>query len=313
MSTSVVTCKDGSDANTTCDYCGGQVTPTVEKFSIAGANMTLGNDLKMNFMIRKTDVQDGYTVKVTQEGNEPVEVVLTSYNSTYYAAAYSVAAKEMTDVLSVEVYDANGNLVSEPFTRTIKQYAMNLLGNSASTDALRSVIVDMLNYGTEAQKFFGYGEDAYANADVTEEQQSAYATGEVQCTNIRELSGNAYATNLSLEDSILMNAFFKSATTEGLSATVSFVNYKGKEVTAEAEVVRHSSSLVKVVVDEIVLSDAKRPVTVTVYQDGVEYGECTESVGSYVARNLDSTTMGAINMAIIKFATSAYNYLGGTD
>ena len=258
-------------------------------------------------------MKEGYVAKVTQEGKDPVEVELTEYNPSYYAAAYSVAAKEMTDLLYCEVYDADGNLVTNEFTRTIKQYAMTLFGQSTSSEKLKSVIVDMLNYGTEAQKYFHHNEDAYANADITAEDQAAYATASMECADNRVMGANCAGTNLSLEDSILMNAFFRSTSTEGMTAKISFVDYKGNEVTADADVVTYNASLVKVVVDEIVLADAKRPVTVTVYKDGAEFGTITESVEGYVARNLSSATMGAITDAIIKFATSAYNYLGGTN
>ena len=134
----------------------------------------------------------------------------------------------------------------------------------------------------------------------------------MEVTDIRELGANCAGTNLSLEASILMNAFFRSSTTEGMTATVSFIDYKGNEVNVTADVIQNSAALVKVVVDEIVLADAKRPVTITVYKDGAEFGTCVESVASYVARNLSNETMGAINSAIIKFATSAYSYLNGT-
>jgi len=36
-------------------------------------------------------------------------------------------------------------------------------------------------------------------------------------------------------------------------------------------------------------------------------------VESYIARNLNNASTGAINMAIMKFSTSAYNHLGGTN
>ena len=41
-------------------------------------------------------------------------------------------------------------------------------------------------------------------------------------------------------------------------------------------------------------------------------GYCVESVESYIARNLHSVSTGKLNRAIMKFAVSAYEYLGGT-
>jgi hypothetical protein len=279
--------------------------------------MTLGNDLKMNFMIKKSDMKDGYVAYVKQGDLEPAQLELWNYNASYYAASYSVAAKEMTDVLSCEIYDAEGYLVSNPFTRTIKQYAMTLLNNPSQKAALKSVIVDMLNYGTEAQKYFKYNQDAYANAEVTEAQQTQFATGDVECNNVQDKILNCAGSNLSLEDSILLNVFFSGVSkldVSKLSATIEFVDYKGNTVTANVGAEKYGSSMAKVVVNQVVLADAKRPVNVKLFDaNGTKIGEAIESVESYIARNLTNASTGAINMAIIKFATSAYNYLGGTN
>jgi len=309
MEQSTEDCTD-ADTDGLCDGCGAAVE-MIETFSVVGANMTLGNDLKINFLIRKTDIKDGYVAYVSQAGAEPVRLELWDYNSLYYAVSCSVAAKEMTDVLSVEIYDEAGNLVSEPFARTIRQYAMTLLNNASQKAALKSVIVDMLNYGTEAQKYFGYHEDDYANAEVTAEQQETFATAEVECVNNQQAITNFVGSNLSLEDSILLNVFFKVTYSDALTATVSFTDYLGKEVTAEAEASKYSS-MTKVVVDRIVLADAKRPVTVTVYDGDTVVGQGVESVESYIARNMTGAT-ATINTAIMKFAASAYHYLGGTN
>jgi len=305
-----VDCTD-EDKDCLCDACGATIKE-ITKITVVGANMTLGNDLKMNFMIKKSDMQEGFVAMVSQAGAEPVALELWDYNALYYAASYSVAAKEMTDVLSVEIYDADGYLVSNEFTRTIKQYAMTLLNNASQKASLKSVIVDMLNYGTEAQKYFGHNEDAYANAEVTEEQQTTYATATVECVNNQQSITNFVGSNLSLEDSILLNVFFKVTYSDALTATVSFTDYQGKEVTAEGELSKYSS-MTKCVINQIVLADAKRPVTVTVYDGENVVGQGVESVESYIARNLTNESTGAINMAIMKFSASAYAHLGGTN
>jgi len=305
-------CADGYEP---CDNGDGtygvkEIEPIV-KFNIVGANMTLGNDLKINFMIRKSDMQDGFVAKVSQAGGEPTELQLWSYNALYYAASYSVAAKEMTDVLSVEIYNADGRVVSNPFTRTIKQYAMTLLNNASQKDSLKSVIVDMLNYGAEAQKYFGHNTDALANAEVTAEQQTAYATATVECTNNQQAGANFVGANLSLEDSILLNVFFKNAT--GMRAVVEYTDYTGVKQSYETTVEAYGT-MGKVVIDKIVLADSRCPISVKVYDtDGVLHGEGVESVESYIARNLTNADTGDLNMAIMKFATSAYNHLGGTN
>ena len=169
--------------------------------------------------------------------------------------------------------------------------------------------MEMVNYGTEAQIYFSYRTDDLANSEVSEADQTAYATADLELTDGREMSSSCKGTNLALESSILMNAYFGSRTTDGLTATISYTDYKGREVSYEGEVLQASSTMVRVEVNQIVLADSKCPVTVTIYQNGEVFGTCTESVEGYAARNLSNAKLAPLTMAIMKFATSAYNYL----
>ena len=85
-------------------------------------------------MIKKSDVKYGYTAKVTQADGEAVEVELVSYNATYYSASCSVAAKEMTDVLSIASYIArNLNGVTAEINMAVMRFvtsAYNYIGGT---------------------------------------------------------------------------------------------------------------------------------------------------------------------------------------
>ncbi|MBQ9967413.1 MAG: Ig-like domain-containing protein, partial [Oscillospiraceae bacterium] len=55
---------------TVCPACG-TVTKTeapLGKFAFVGSNMTLGNELKLNFMVNTSDLKDGYTALITHKG-----------------------------------------------------------------------------------------------------------------------------------------------------------------------------------------------------------------------------------------------------
>jgi len=304
ISTETTACTD-EDKDTYCDVCNAQIV-VLEKISVFGANMTLGNDLKMNFAIKTSDLKEGYVIKVTQSGQEPVELA-TKISGAYTTVTYPIAAKEMTDTLICEVYNAEGYVVSNPFSRTVSGYAIGLLNNASQTESLKRVVVDMLNYGTEAQKYFHHNEDAYANAGITDEQQAQYATAEVAVENTQDKGDNFYGTNLSLEDCILMNMAFRGYK-EGMTAKIEFTDFRGVDREFEVDVAA-SGSFGIVTVNQIVLGDAKCPVTVTVYDaDGNVHGTGIDSVESYVARNLTAAT-GTLNMAIMKFSASAVNYL----
>jgi hypothetical protein len=266
--------------------------------------MTLGGELKLNFMVKTSDLAEGtYTAKI-RHGDKTVEEVFTKYNATYSFVPYAVAAKQMTDIITVEVFDESGNAVSNVYETSVRTYGMNMLANSAMTGKVKTLIVDMLNYGAEAQKHFKYNDQDLANA-LLSEAQKALATKEVSCINSQVKGANFYGTNLSLEDKIVLNLHFKNIK-EGYTAEVSFTDYRGNVKTFEKALRAYAGSTKRVAVDELVLADAGSLVTVTVYtENGAVHGTVTDSIESYVARTGDN----ALNTAIMKFATSAKAYL----
>ena len=168
----------------------------------------------------------------------------------------------------------------------------------------------MLNYGAAAQGFFTYNVDDPANALLTEEQKS-WATAAVEC------SGEDYnptlnykGTSLDLEDKILMNFYFQkngvtAAMVETMYAEVSFVGYLGNEEHHTMAVTMNNTGVL-VKVDKTVLGDSFEPVTVKVYNaDGTLFGECTDSVESYISR----VTARELYTCIAKFAYSGREYM----
>ena len=291
------------------------VLATEGLFSIAGSNMTLGNELVLNFMINVTDIDDlsDYTALVTH-GAETTELPLREYNAKYHCVSYGVAAKEMADDVVVQIYDANGNAVSQTYTGSVRSYAAKALASTATTEKVKTMVVDMLNYGAAAQQHFKYNTDDLAN-NILSEEQKLMATGTVSCINGQIKGDNCYGSNLSLEECILLNMFFsgmKGKEIASMYATVSFTGYDDvtKNITVYgSEFVRYSADIYRVVVDDIVLADAECPVTVTVYNaDGTVHGAATDSVESYNARAAATDTYG-LYANIMKFAASAYAYL----
>ena len=310
-----------ADSNRICDDCG-----AVIPIAIAGSNMTLRNELEVNFMFNKSDLTgEGYTAIITQtlaDGTTRVTDVAQSdwgaMGSIYHKVSVRIAAKEMADPLAIEIVDADGNVYNHAYTSSVRDYAGRALAANSTTDYVRALMVDMLNYGAAAQNHFKYNASDLANNALTEEQQ-ALATAKVDCTNKQVKDETVYGANLSLEDSILLNTYFmglKGKDIASMYAMVTFADYQGinKEVRVEGsefEAYGSSGDIYKIVVDDVVLADAKQLVTVTLYDaDGTVYGTGIDSVESYVARaESNSTDTYGLYANIMKFATSAYNYL----
>lgn len=282
--------------------------------------MTLGNDLGMNFFIPKAELTgtDYYAVITMyySDDREPAAVTLpldewTNYSSVYYRISFNgIAAKEMSDSLVVEVFNGEDQAVSVPYTDGIRTYIMRNIDKTTFNAKQKIWAVDCLNYGAAAQIAFTYNTDDLANNQLTEAHK-ALATAEVTMENNQDKGAHGAGTTLVLETNIALTAFFDGITNkEGMYATISFMSHNAEEgdaptvktVYADAFIQR-TSTMYGVLVDNMVVADARQLITITMYNaDGTVYSTFVESVESYCAR-----IGGDLNIAIMKFATSAYN------
>ena len=284
-------------------------------FSLAGASMTLGNDLAMNFFIPKDALHDDtYYAVLTRyyaDGKDPVVLTVPSaewtvLGSFYYISYTGIAAKEMTDTITVEIFNGDGFNVSEMWTDSIMTYLMRMLENPDFTAEQKTWAVDALNYGAAAQAYFGYDIENLANAALTEEQQ-ALATSSIDISDSRIMTEKCAGSALILESNIVMNVFFKDITnTDGMYATVFYTDHYGKniDITVYADSFTKYGDLYGVSVNSMVAADASQPITVIMYNaDNTVYGRCTDSVESYSAR---MTNGNDLFTAVMKFTTSSY-------
>ena len=309
---------NGYDPNNMWEIPAGDITftaafePAIEKFNVYGANMTLGNDLAMNFFILKANYADGIYAEITKTAaNGETKTVKASFapygNGALYSVRYDgLAAKEMGDQLSVVIYNAEGQAISNPWLDSVKDYAMRMLPG-AKDDIIRTVYVEMLNYGAAAQAQFNYNTENPVNNELTEAQKALGIT-DVEVKNEQVKDQYCAGSNLSLENQILLNLFFKNTImTDDSYAIISFTSHEGKDVEVRVEASEYGTqgSFKTVIIDDIVLADSFKVVTVTIYNaEGEVVSTACDSVAGYVARMSQGDD---IYMAVAKFAKAAYN------
>lgn len=293
----------------------------IDLFEIDGTTMTLGNNLQINFFVEPTDLTEGetYYAVIAREGKESLTVRQADwkYSTTYsqYYIPCGVAAKEMTDILSVAVYNSKNEAVSQIWVDSVRDYTMRGIANEGAKEApnveLLTLYVDMLNYGAQAQTYFVYSESDLANA-LLSDTQAAYATGEVTMSDNR-VKGDGYsAGSLSLDYQIVLNFFFQEEI-EGEYAVAAFTNHNGSEesVTIESSQFRRLENDTDwyVSVTGMAVADYAQLVTVTVYDaDGKAVASASDSVESYAARANGEDALGLLAKQIVRVGTAAHNY-----
>ena len=208
----------------------------------------------------------------------------------------------MGDAVSAVVYNANGQVISETRTESIESYALSMLGKITNAEQ-KTMFVDLLNYGAEAQKYFHYNESHLVNAGLTDAQKAWATQEDIEVTDQRVKGENFFGSQLSLENVILLQMAFKVTPAEGMYAIASFTNHNGKKV-EEKLAVTDNNGYAMISVNSLAIADYCTDVTVTLYNaDGSVAGSATDSMASYVARS--KTDLGK---AIMKFGASAYAY-----
>ena len=159
---------------------------TSERFPVAH-NCSFGNDLSMLYAIPKSVLSGCENIRLIVEkenydGNTPagsISKILypTEYSINgvdYYRFDYTeVRAKELGDTLTATLaFTLDGvDYSGEVDTYSLMQYATERLAASNDT-SFKALLVDLLNYGTAAQNYFGYRTDALVNAGLTDEQRA---------------------------------------------------------------------------------------------------------------------------------------------
>lgn len=125
--------------------------------------------------------EDAY-IQATVNGESVKQLVSASENQGNYVLSVGMAAKEMTDDITIAVYRADGTRTSEEVTYSIADYANAIITNAKTEkypDEMVTLAKALLNYGTYAQAYFGYNMDDLANAklDSSEKTLTASAIG----------------------------------------------------------------------------------------------------------------------------------------
>ena len=207
---------------------------------------------------------------------------------------------------------------------SIKTYATNMLGSSSDAK-LKTLLVDMLNYGAEAQKYFSYRTDALVNKDLNENQ---LALGTATLKELKDTSkpgtNNAATANfagkaLRLGNSIEVMYYLKFAKDQDMTNIKLKLSYKdvngntySDEIPASKFEDFSGSAQIKIAYyGGVVAKDARCVITAGIYDGDTLISEtCDYSIECYAKSKSTDEKLGAIVTSIMKYCDSATAYFG---
>ncbi|MBE6959113.1 MAG: hypothetical protein E7448_00095 [Ruminococcaceae bacterium] len=301
---------------------------------IKSSQATLEAMLRLDFTVDKSLLtgEDNYVVITHTYADGSTDVVTIPQNEWHVSGMVSyskIAAKEMGDNVTIVVYNAQGQQLSIPESDSIKAYAFRGLKALADVDAnskngiLRTLLVDMLNYGAAAQVQFKYDTNNLVNADLTDTQKAWASVADVTPHNNQIKDAATFNTTLVLESAIEMDCIFyaskvgASSTWKDLYAIATYTDFNGNPKTVRIEGENFSmyanSNYVLVPVIGMAVADYQSIVTCVVYDaDGNVLATAVDSMESYVYRALASGAAGEtlenLCKLLMKFSASADSY-----
>ena len=295
---------------------------------------TMGAELKFVFIMTKpvaTKYQTEYVDVVVNgaDGDRTVRFELedmTLFNNAVYRVEFTgIGAKMMGDTFTATIHakDENGKeYVGEPKSTTIASEILKAVRASNATPVIKTLGVDMLNYGTAAQVYFDYNTANPVNAALTEEE-AAYGTLEtpaVTSSMSKTTDGTIIATSpsVTLGSKVTLNMIFNTANYTGDKSKLTYkvTDVETNTVVASGSLVQQAGNFYKAVYDDVGAARMRKNVTIGVYDENDQLVSQVQtwSVESYIANTLNSASateaIKTLLKSMIKYGDSAAAYLG---
>ena len=270
-----------------------------------------------------------YTADVDVESPESVQMKFTFKDEVIWADGVEadgqytfslpdILPQDMCENISAELY-IDGMRKDKVASYSLQQYCMNLMPTADEADAdtnkqmLRNLLIAMLNYGTESQKYFEGITDAslFANsqleeADKTSVNQAMTNAGSVRSVGTRSDANNYWkSANLALFNTVRLRFKFVTDDASKITIKVGETTYDNFELS--------TGNIYYWDYDGVYAHQFDTPVVVGLYVDGVLVQEVTYSINSYVnafvAANDETSKTYALIQAVYDYgcAASAYN------
>ena len=247
----------------------------------------------------------------------------------YRAYVYSdIKAYEMSSYITTQIVTTKDGIEykGKETGYSVKEYAENMLEKYPNNVKLRTLLVDMLNYGAAAQMYWNYNLGLLASDDLTEEQQ-AWATKEMKAVSNadgtilnKQPEVELVGRSLSLKERVEINFYFdlNEYHSEDVRAVITYIDSKGvqQRITIDGKDFGGKDHKELITLSTLNANEMRTKVEIELYDahtgESISHS-CSYSVEQYVASKLKqniSESLRELLTAMMMFGDSAEAYFG---
>lgn len=296
------------------------------QLNIAGATLTLYDDISVNYMVSK-DLFEGSAYAnpymVFEFNGHKTTVHDYTVNGDYYSFSFdNVAPDKMNDTIKSTLYAYVGDTLISTDTKeySIAKYCYSMLESYCGDNysELRTLLVDLLNYGADTQNYTGHNTENLVNADLTDAQK-AWAGGAIE--TFTDVLNTKYATvdnptvkwrgaELELNSAITMKFLIQIDNIDGLTVNISDDNNHNWTVKS-SDFKKYTDGYYYVYFNGLDASQMSDNIYLTVYNgDTIVSNTVRYSIESYASAMKDSTNdkLSTLVHSMMKYGNSAKQY-----
>lgn len=287
-------------------------------------SLSLESSITMNFKVLKSSLSSFDEFYMTFECGGKEEKV-TDYKETdkYYVFSYKgINPQLMNDNVTAVLHAKNK---SEEYTSpekimSVKEYAYTMLDRYSGDEhsKLRTLLVDLLNYGAAAQIYAGYQTDNLVNSDLTDVQKDWASKDTTEFKNIRNLNYKTISNptaewktcSLVLKNSIMVKVKFSAKDVE--NKTVEIVLKNTKFTYTKDDFVNNGDGTYYVYCNELFANELSDDLLFTIYENGKPCSNTmlfsVESYARLVRDNYKDKPLDKMTTAMMLYGNSAKAY-----
>lgn len=312
-----------------CTDCGEETVIeynlNLSDFAVKAVSLSLASNITMNYKVPKNAVADFENIRMefTRNG-KTVTVKDYKLQGSYIVFAYkNIAPQNMNDTVTA-VLKATHNTVeysSEVFEYSVAKYIYAMLDKCVGegNEKLRTLLVDLLNYGAQAQLYQNYNVDNLVNSALSEAQKSWAST---QPLDLCDSSNQAYETvekpvvewktaGLQLNSSIAIKYKFTAQSIDDLTFVVTCGS--NRQEFSSDEIIDNGDGTYSLIYDGVNADKMSKSIYITAYLDGKPVSNTMlYSIESYVKRIqsiIPDTELLKLTEAMMRYGKSAERYV----